>query len=70
MTDRETRTREGRPAVAALGAADWLSLAAAPTFAAMALPPWRHRCSANGRYISSAGDQLCKAACQCAVIET
>ena len=37
MNDHKTGTREERLAAAALGAADWLSLAAAPTFAIMAL---------------------------------
>jgi hypothetical protein len=37
MTDHRTGTREEWPAAAALGAADWLSLAAAPTFAIMSL---------------------------------
>jgi len=37
MTGHQTGTREERFTAPALGAADWLSLAAAPTFAIMAL---------------------------------
>jgi hypothetical protein len=37
MTTTITGTHQGSPVTAGLGAADWLSLAAAPTFAAMAL---------------------------------
>ena len=37
MTTRAIGTPEKRPATAASGAADWVCLAAAPTFAAMAL---------------------------------
>ncbi len=37
MTDDKPGIRDGRLVGAALGAADWLSLAAAPTFAIMAL---------------------------------
>jgi hypothetical protein len=37
MTTHTIGTREERPAAAALGAADWVCLAAAPTFASMAL---------------------------------
>jgi hypothetical protein len=37
MTTHTIGTREAYPAPAALGAADWVCLAAAPTFASMAL---------------------------------
>ena len=37
MTTHTIGTREEQPAAAALGAADWVYLAAAPTFAIMAL---------------------------------